>query len=115
MSAGLPLDSAGFGAAGSAGARCDGVTGGLLAGAAAAGAGAAALAGASAAPSASSTTTTAPSDSVSPSLTFSSLTTPAAEDGTSSVALSDSRVTRPWSFFTVSPTATNISITGTSL
>jgi hypothetical protein len=43
------------------------------------------------------------------------LTTPAAEDGTSSVALSDSRVSSPWSFFTVSPTATSISITGTSL
>ena len=40
---------------------------------------------------------------------------PAAEDGTSSVALSDSSVTRPWSFFTVSPTATRISMTGTSL
>src|SRR6188768_548541 len=117
MSAVLPEDRAGFGAAGSAGARCDGVTGGLLFGAAAA-AGAAALAGAAGAapsPSASSTTTIAPSDSVSPSFTLISLTTPAAEDGTSSVALSDSRVSRPWSFFTVSPTATSISITGTSL
>ena len=33
--------------------------------------------------------------------------------GTSMVALSDSSVSRPWSFFTVSPGATRISITGT--
>ena len=59
--------------------------------------------------------TTAPSDSASPTFTFNSLTTPANGDGTSIVALSDSSVTRPWSFFTVSPTATNTSITGTSL
>src|SRR6478672_11413315 len=38
-----------------------------------------------------------------------------ASAGTSMVALSDSSVTRPWSFYTVSPTATRISITGTSL
>jgi len=31
------------------------------------------------------------------------------------VALSDSSVIRPWSFFTVSPTDTSTSITGTSL
>src|SRR5690606_20177719 len=83
---------------------------------AAAGAGAdaaATAAGAAAAPSASRTTTTSPSDSLSSSLTLISLTTPAAVDGTSSVALSDSSVTSPWSFFTVSPTATRISITGT--
>ena len=40
---------------------------------------------------------------------------PAAEEGTSSVALSDSSVTRPWSLATVSPTATRISMTGTSV
>ena len=57
---------------------------------------------------------TLPSDNLSPTLTFSSLTTPDALDGTSIVALSDSSVTRPWSCFTVSPTATSTSITGTS-
>src|SRR5690606_6332142 len=71
-------------------------------------------AAASPAPSPSSTTTTLPSDTVSPTLIFSSRTTPACEDGTSIVALSDSSVTRPWSFATVSPTATSTSITGTS-
>src|SRR5690606_38258241 len=71
-------------------------------------------AGAAAPPSASSTTTTLPSDTASPSLTLTSLTTPAADDGTSIVALSDSSVTRPWSTATVSPTATSTSITGTS-
>src|SRR5690606_3380144 len=65
-------------------------------------------------PSASSTTTTAPSDTASPTLTFTSFTTPAADDGTSIVALSDSSVTRPWSLATVSPTETSTSITGTS-
>ena len=58
--------------------------------------------------------TTLPSDSLSPSLTFNSLTTPAALAGTSIVALSDSSVTRPWSCLTVSPTSTSNSITGTS-
>jgi hypothetical protein len=47
-------------------------------------------------------------------LTFSSRITPANGAGTSIVALSDSSVTRPWSFATVSPTATSTSITGTS-
>ena len=114
MSALRPLDGAALAAMAGAGARCDGVTGGLLPGAtlSAAGAGAA---GAAAAPSVSSTSTTLPSDKVSPSLTFNSLTTPAADDGTSSVALSDSSVTKPWSFATVSPTATSTSMTGTLL
>src|SRR5690606_32914397 len=58
--------------------------------------------------------TSEPSDSVSPTFTFSSRTTPANGDGTSIVALSDSSVTRPWSFATVSPGATSTSITGTS-
>ena len=113
ISAGLPVPSAGLGAGGSAGARCEGATGGLLAGAAGADAAATGCAVASA-PAAASFTTTLPSDSLSPTLTMTSATTPSAEDGTSSVALSDSRVTRPWSFFTVSPTATSTSITGTS-
>src|SRR5690606_34672502 len=71
------------------------------------------LAGASSS-AASIVATTPPSDSVSPTLTLSSLTTPANGDGTSIVALSDSSVTRPWSLATVSPTATSTSITGTS-
>ncbi|MCY1465723.1 hypothetical protein D9M71_839100 [compost metagenome] len=109
MSALRPLDGNALAATAGSGARCDGVTGGLLPGAAL-------LAGAAAAaPSASRITTTSPSDNLSSSLTLISLTTPAAEDGTSSVALSDSSVSRPWSFFTVSPTATRISITGTLL
>ena len=58
--------------------------------------------------------TTLPSDSLSPSLTFNSVTTPAALAGTSMVAFSDSSVTSPWSCLTVSPTATSNSITGTS-
>src|SRR5688572_14294537 len=65
-------------------------------------------------PCASSTATTLPSDSLSPTFTLSSTTRPAADDGTSIVALSDSSVTRPWSLATVSPTATSTSITGTS-
>ena len=71
-------------------------------------------AGAAAAPSASITAMTLPSLTLSPTFTFSSTTLPAALDGTSIVALSDSSVTRPWSCFTVSPTATSSSITGTS-
>src|SRR4029453_11047047 len=55
---------------------------------------------------------TEPSLTLSPTLTFSSLTTPSADDGTSIVALSDSSVTRPWSLRTVSPTETSSSITG---
>src|SRR5690606_24836261 len=65
-------------------------------------------------PAASIIATTPPSDRLSPTLTLSSFTTPANGDGTSIVALSDSSVTRPWSFATVSPTATSTSITGTS-
>ena len=81
----------------------------------AAGAGAAfAATGAGAAASPLSiSATTCPSAISSPSLTLISLTTPATEEGTSIVALSDSRVIRPWSFVTVSPGLTRISITGT--
>jgi len=57
---------------------------------------------------------TLPSDTVSPTLTLSSLTTPANGAGTSMVALSDSRVMSPWSFSTRSPGLTSTSITGTS-
>src|SRR5262249_35467513 len=68
---------------------------------------------AAAAPSASIRAMTVPSDTSSPALTLSSLTVPAADDGTSIVALSDSSVTRPWSFATVSPGLTSTSMTGT--
>ena len=61
----------------------------------------------------SSTAITAPSETLSPTLTFNSLITPAALEGISIVALSDSSVTRPWSFATVSPALTSSSITGT--
>ena len=47
-------------------------------------------------------------------MTFSSLTTPAAEDGISIDALSDSTVTRDCSGFTVSPGLTSNSMTETS-
>ena len=56
-----------------------------------------------------------PSATLSPSLTLSSLTVPAAGDGTSIVALSDSSVTSESSAFTASPGLTKISITGTSV
>jgi hypothetical protein len=48
-------------------------------------------------------------------LTFTSFTTPAAGEGTSIVALSDSSVTSDVSGFTVSPGFTSTSMTGTSL
>src|SRR5438105_2498087 len=52
---------------------------------------------------------------LSPSLTFTSLITPADGEGTSMVAFSDSSVTSESSAFTVSPALTRTSITGTSL
>src|SRR5687768_14238603 len=124
MSAVLPLAAAAWGAVGSAGFAGEGAIGGALsllpplagegwdggtdaeapppvalrAPTSPAGGGGAA---AGASPSASRTATTLPSDSLSPTLTLSSLTTPAAVDGTSIVALSDSSVTRPWSLATL--------------
>jgi hypothetical protein len=77
-------------------------------------AGAATGIAATAASDASRTTTTAPSEIFSPSATRISFTTPAADDGTSIVALSDSRVTSASSTLTTSPTMTQMSITGTS-
>jgi hypothetical protein len=77
--------------------------------------GAAATGVAAACSDASRTTTTAPAEILSPSATRISLTTPAAEDGTSIVALSDSRVTSASSTLTTSPTMTQMSITGTSV
>ena len=62
----------------------------------------------------SSRTMTWPSPTLSPSLTSTSLTTPAADEGTSIVALSDSSVSRASSTLTLSPGLTKISITGTS-
>src|SRR5690348_3864516 len=58
---------------------------------------------------------TLPSLSLSPTLARSSFTVPAAGDGTSIVALSDSSVTSGSSTLTVSPAFTNTSMTGTSL
>src|SRR5689334_5259374 len=56
-----------------------------------------------------------PCDTLSPSLTFTSFTTPACEEGTSIVALSLSSVTSEASFSTRSPGFTSTSMTGTSL
>src|SRR5213078_1731942 len=58
---------------------------------------------------------TLPSLTLSPTLSLTSLTTPAEGDGTSIVALSDSSVTSGSSALTVSPVFTNASMTGTSL
>lgn len=52
---------------------------------------------------------------LSPSLTLTSFTTPAADDGISIDALSDSTVTSDCSTFTVSPGLTSTSMTATSL
>ncbi len=81
-------------------------------GAAAGGGGAAFFATELSVASASMIATTVPSEISSPSLTLSSLTTPATDEGTSIVALSDSSVTRPWSLLTVSPGLTRTSMTG---
>ncbi len=75
----------------------------------------AALAGAAAAPLLSSIRIAEPSLTLSPTLTFSSFTTPAAGEGTSIVALSVSSVIRVCSFSTVSPGFTAISMTATPL
>src|SRR4051812_23024895 len=105
-----PDAAAGAGPAAGGEAAATGAGEGPGAGGAFAGAGAGFFASA---PSlASISATTLPSDNASPTLTFHSLTTPASGEGTSIVALSDSSVTRPWSFFTASPTATSSSITG---
>src|SRR5437867_1079139 len=56
-----------------------------------------------------------PSETLSPTLTFSSAIVPPTGDGTSIVALSDSTVINGSSGFTASPTLTSTSMTGTSL
>src|SRR5205814_5989391 len=58
---------------------------------------------------------TEPSLTLSPTLTLIALTTPESGAGTSIVALSDSSEMSGSSAFTVSPTLTKISITGTSV
>src|SRR5574341_251797 len=63
----------------------------------------------------SSTRTGEPLDTLSPTFTFKSFTTPAAGDGISIVALSDSSVMSDCSFVTASPGLTRTSITSTSL
>ena len=74
-----------------------------------------ATAGTVSAPLSSSTSTMAPSEIESPTLTLTSFTRPECDEGTSIVALSDSRTTIDCSFSTRSPAFTNTSMTGTSL
>src|SRR5574343_635952 len=71
--------------------------------------------GAAGAASTSSDSTTEPWLTLSPSLTLSSFTTPACDDGISIEALSDSTVIRLCSAFTVSPGLTSTSMMATSL
>ena len=68
-----------------------------------------------AASGASITKISVPMLTLSPAFTLTSLTTPAAGLGTSSVALSDSSVTSVWSAWIAWPGLTSTSITGTSL
>ncbi len=91
--------------------------GGAAAGAAATGAGAGAAAcgaGAAAAAPLSTLISTVPSPTLEPSWTSTSLTTPSTVEGTSIVALSDSRVAIASSTLMLSPTLTYSSMTGTS-
>src|ERR1700674_182614 len=67
-----------------------------------------------AAPS-SRTRISAPCETLSPTLSFTALRVPAAGEGTSMVALSDSKLTRGSSLATTSPGFTSTSITGTSV
>src|SRR6266542_5519728 len=117
---------AGAGSAAGAASAAAAVVGGGAAGGAATGASAfaAAAAGASflalgalaaAAAPVLSVRMTLPSLTLSPTLTFNSLTVPADGAGTSMVALSDSSVTSGSSGFTASPGLTKTSMTGTSL
>jgi hypothetical protein len=94
---------AGGGATGfSGGGRCAGAVDGAAAGAAGPADAASARIG-------------EPLDTLSPTLMLSSLTTPAAGEGISIVALSDSSVTSDCSFSTESPGLTRTSMTSTSL
>ena len=88
--------------------------GGAVAAAGAVATAAGALAAPAAEASASSNSSSVPSATLSPSLTFSSFTTPACEDGISIDALSLSTVTSDCSTFTVSPALTSSSMTATS-
>ena len=93
-------------------------TGAATAGAADADAGSLTGAGVAAAPLAAAVARvrmTVPSDTVSPTWTLSSRTTPPSGAGTSRVALSDSSVISGSSAFTASPGLTSTSMTGTSL
>ena len=72
-------------------------------------------AAAAAAPSPASSSSSTPSETLSPSLTLISSTLPAAGEGTSIVALSDSSSTSGSSTATVSPGFTITLMTGTSL
>ncbi|KAG1447384.1 hypothetical protein G6F57_017086 [Rhizopus arrhizus] len=112
----LGSSSAAAGAGRDAGAAAAGASAWASAWAAGAAAAAAVLAaGAAAAAAPSTTTTTEPLATLSPTLTFTSLTTPPCEAGISIEALSDSTVIRLCSALIVSPTATMTSMTSTSL
>src|SRR5689334_7867977 len=118
----LYVAAAGAGAAGAAdlagpaGAADAGAADAGVAGCVAAAAGAAAFAADGDAPaSLSSDNNAVPCDTLSPTFTVTAFTTPAAGDGTSIVALSDSSVTSESSALTVSPGLTSTSMTGTSL
>src|SRR5215468_516099 len=93
-----------------AGAGC-----GAAVGAAGGSAFAGSLGATDAAPTASSVSIRLPSLTLSPTLTFTALTVPAAGAGTSIVALSDSSVISASSAFTASPALTKTSMIGTSL
>ena len=113
LCAGTARAAAGVGAVVAAATGATWAAGALAATATAAEAAAGAAADAAAVPS--STANRSPMLIVSPSLTLSSLITPAADEGISIEALSDSTVMSDCSSFTVSPGFTNTSITATSL
>src|SRR6185369_13279897 len=100
-------------AAGAA-AGATGAAAGAAAGAGAAACAAGAGAGAAAAAPVSTLISTVPSPTLEPSWTSTSLTTPSTVEGTSMVALSDSRVAIASSILMLSPTLTYSSMTGTS-
>ncbi len=112
---GVAAGAAGGAAAAAVGAAGAAEAAGVAAGAAVAGVGAGPAGLASAVAAASSVRISVPSLTLSPNLSFNSLTTPGAGEGTSIVALSDSSVTSESSAFTASPGFTKTSMTGMSL
>jgi hypothetical protein len=112
----VPFAAAGWWSGIGAGTDADGTAGGCACSApGAAGVATGAAGGAVAAPAAPSRTAIGePCETLSPSLTFSSLTTPACDEGISIDALSLSTVIRLCSTWIASPGLTKISITATS-